>query len=581
MCGRHAAVTPPPLALVAPASTKRSAKDGEKRRLDKLKLSERSISIDPLSEPPGQFSMLEGSGRLPSVSPVDQLSRGGGGDDRDGGASRPTAASFKQHDPQHDLPNGWPLSWLPGTPLPPPDPAAVNASDALGYVRREHVRGVMRRAWNSYRQYAWGADELKPVSNRSHDWLRLGATLVDCLDNLWIMGMKAEFQEAREWVATRLHFTTARSISMFETVIRILGGLLSAYELSRDQIFLDKSVELADKMMYAFEKTRTGLPCTTISLTSTSCTFASWTGQSAILAEFGTIQLEFKYLAHHTGKQKYWDVAQRIMDHMRKVDKPHGLFPVFMSPSSGSWSSQKITLGALGDSFYEYLIKQWLITNKKETYLREMFDSAMLAIARLLVQRSHPGGHVFIADWSGSALMYKMDHLACFAGAMYAVGAQDGGKYDAEYMALAGALGETCFKMYTNTATGLSPEFVQFVHGRDMVTPRTASYNIGRPEAAETWFYMWYYTKDPKWRDMGWKVFEAFEKYAATGSGWTALPDVDNPGRKRDDKMESFVLAETVKYLYLLFDPDYPVPLEKYVFNTEAHPLGRFEPMVS
>jgi hypothetical protein len=96
--------------------------------------------------------------------------------------------------------------------------------------------------------------------------------------------------------------------------------------------------------------------------------------------------------------------------------------------------------------------------------------------------------------------MYKMDHLACFAGAMYAVGAQDGGKYDAEYMALAGALGETCFKMYTNTATGLSPEFVQFVHGRDMVTPRTASYNIGRPEAAETWFYMWYYTKDPKVR---------------------------------------------------------------------------------
>ena len=60
--------------------------------------------------------------------------------------------------------------------------------------------------------------------------------------------------------------------------------------------------------------------------------------------------------------------------------------------------------------------------------------------------------------------------------------------------------------------------------------------------------------------------------HAATGSGWTALPDVDNP-RKHDDKMESFVLAETVKYFYLLFDPDDKVPLDKYVFNTEAHPL--------
>ena len=95
-----------------------------------------------------------------------------------------------------------------------------------------------------------------------------------------------------------------------------------------------------------------------------------------------------------------------------------------------------------------------------------------------------------IADWQGATLTHKMDHLACFAGAMYAVGAQDGGQYDAEYMALAGALSETCYRMYTNTATGLSPEFVQFQPGRDLVTPRTACYNIGRPEAVEAWFYV-------------------------------------------------------------------------------------------
>jgi len=123
-------------------------------------------------------------------------------------------------------------------------------------------------------------------------------------------------------------------------------------------------------------------------------------------------------------------------------------------------------LGALGDSFYEYLIKQWLITNKQEPYLREMFDNAMYAIADLLVQRSSPSGYVYIADWSGSGLTHKMDHLACFAGAMYAVGAQDGGKYDAEYMALAGALSETCYRMYSMTATGLSPEFVQVAPSR-------------------------------------------------------------------------------------------------------------------
>merc|ERR1712083_1140837 len=109
-----------------------------------------------------------------------------------------------------------------------------------------------------------------------------------------------------------------------------------------------------------------------------------------------------------------------------------------------------------------------------------------------------------------------------------------------------------------------------------MQTPRTACFNIGRPEAVETFFVLWYYTRDPKWRDIGWEVFKAFEQHAAMGSGWAALSDVENPKKKRDDKMESFVLAETMKYLFLLFSNDDPIPLEKYVMNTEAHPLERF-----
>jgi len=476
---------------------------------------------------------------------------------------------------------GWPLPWLSKKSRPTISAEARNASDAEARVRVEHVRGVFKRAWNAYRKYAWGADELKPVSNRSHDWLHLGATMIDCLDNLWLFGMHEEFKEAQIWVATRWNVRRANGISMFETVIRILGGLLSAYELSGEAIFLAKAQEVADHMMYAFDmNAKTGLPCTTISFTGSKvCNFPSWTGHSAILAEYGTIQLEFKYLAHHTGHKKYWEVAERPMRLVHRLTKPHGLFPTFINPVSGTWSTQKITFGALADSFYEYLIKQWLITNKKETYLRQMFDDAMFGMAKLLVQKSTPSGLVYIADWTGSSLTHKMDHLACFAAAMLVVGAQDGHKYDGEYMALAEALGDTCYEMYAHTATGLSPEFVQFAAGSDMMTPRSASYNIGRPEAVESFWVLWYYTRDPKWRNMGWEVFKAFERHAATGSGWTALPDVENPKRKRDDKMESFVLAETMKYLFLLFDVEDSVPLEKYVMNTEAHPLGRFESM--
>ena len=162
---------------------------------------------------------------------------------------------------------------------------------------------------------------------------------------------------------------------------------------------------------------------------------------------------------------------------------------------------------------------------------------------------------------------------------MLRIGSQDNGPYDGEYTSLAVALGETCYAMYERTRTGLSPEYVNFVGGKDLVTPRTGCFNIGRPEAVESFWVLWYYTRDPRWRDMGWEVFKAFEKHAATGSGWGSLPDVDNPSRRPDDKMESFVLAETMKYLFLLFSNDDPIPLEKYVMNTEAHPLGRFDPM--
>lgn len=371
-----------------------------------------------------------------------------------------------------------------------------------------------------------------------------GFELAVPLAQLWIFGMREEFREAQAWVATKLHFDRSSGISMFETIIRILGGLLSAFELSREQVFLQKSQELADKMMYAFERSNAGLPCATISLRQPqTCNWPAWAGSAAVLAEFGTIQLEFKYLAHHTGQQKYWDVVERPMRLMQKAPKPHGLYPIFMNPQAGTWTSGKIAFGALGDSFYEYLIKQWLITNKKEPWLRKMYDDAMFHMARVLIQRSQPSGNVYIADWTGSGLQHKMDHLACFTAGMLMIGAQDGHRFAGEYVALAEALTLTCERMYTHTQTGLAPEFVQFMGGRDMTTPKSASYNIGRPEALEAMYYMWYYTRDPKWRDMGWRIFEAFERHAATGSGWTALPDVQNPRRKRDDKMESFVLA--------------------------------------
>jgi len=146
--------------------------------------------------------------------------------------------------------------------------------------------------------------------------------------------------------------------------------LLSAYELSKDEIFLTKADELGQRFLPAFN-TPSGLPFGSINLRSGRANNAAWTGGSCILSEIGTVQLEFKYLAHYTGKQEYAEKALKVFDVLDKATKHKGLYPVYVNPQSGQFSNSHITLGALGDSFYEYLLKYWIFTGKKENQVQK------------------------------------------------------------------------------------------------------------------------------------------------------------------------------------------------------------------
>ena len=130
----------------------------------------------------------------------------------------------------------------------------ISESDSNGMVRRDAVKEAMQHAWNGYKRYAFGFDELKPLSHRGqNNWGGMGVTLVDSLDTLWIMGMKKEFEEGRDWVRDKLSYNNAGSVSVFETTIRELGGLLAAYDLSGDKVFLTKADELGLKLLNAFD----------------------------------------------------------------------------------------------------------------------------------------------------------------------------------------------------------------------------------------------------------------------------------------------------------------------------------------
>lgn len=450
-------------------------------------------------------------------------------------------------------------------------------SDRLGKERREAIKAGMKHAWDGYKKYAWGRDELKPLSNRGNDnWGGIGMTLVDSLDTLWIMGMKDEFDEARRWVESSLTFDNAGTVSVFETTIRQLGGLLAAYDLSKEEVFLKKAEVLGEKLARSFE-TRSGIPTAMVNL-RTGQPSGGWSGNNAILSELGTLQVEFRYLAHHVNSPHYEEVSMKPLKLMASKGGSHGLYPIKVRIDDGGFADSMITFGALGDSFYEYLLKVWIQGGKKEKWLRDMYDRAMDGAINKLLMASSPSGLAFLSDWNGQTNFRKMDHLVCFMPGLLTLGAYTNpegleSKRSQRDIRVAKALMYTCREMYHRMATGISPEYVEFPQDQDMIAASNAPFYILRPETAESLFIMNQLTGDPIYREWAWEIWEAIDKYCRAGSGYGSLRNVNNRNGGVDDRMESFFLAETIKYLYLAQDPDKPVDLMKAVFNTEAHPL--------
>ncbi|XP_038714010.1 mannosyl-oligosaccharide 1,2-alpha-mannosidase MNS1-like [Tripterygium wilfordii] len=447
----------------------------------------------------------------------------------------------------------------------------VVPEDPIDVQRREKVKEAMIHAWSSYEKYAWGQDELQPQSRSGvNSFGGLGATLVDALDTLYIMGLKEQFQRAREWVANSLDFNKDYDASVFETTIRVVGGLLSTYDLSGDKVFLEKARDIADRLLPAWD-TPTGIPFNVINLAHGNARNPSWTGGDSILADSGTEQLEFIALSQRTGDPRYQQKVEKVILELNKTFPADGLLPIYISPYRGSGSYSTITFGAMGDSFYEYLLKVWIQGNQTSAVklYREMWETSMKGLLSL-VRRTTPSSFTYLCERNGDVLTDKMDELACFAPGMLALGSSGYGPADSKkFISLAEELAWTCYNFYQSTPTKLAGENYFFHAGQDMNVG--TSWNILRPETVESLFYLWRFTGNKTYQEWGWNIFQAFEKNSRIESGYVGLKDV-NSGVK-DNMMQSFFLAETLKYLYLLFSPPSVISLDEWVFNTEAHPL--------
>uniref|UniRef100_A0A8C7UXS4 alpha-1,2-Mannosidase n=1 Tax=Oncorhynchus mykiss TaxID=8022 RepID=A0A8C7UXS4_ONCMY len=439
---------------------------------------------------------------------------------------------------------------------------------------------MMTFAWDSYKRYAWGSNELRPVSKQGHssnlfgEYLSPGATIVDALDTLYIMEMFEDFDMATEWVEKNLDFNVNAEVSVFEVNIRFVGGLLSAYYLSGKEVFRRKAIELGEKLLPAF-KTPTGIPWALLNLKSGIGRNWPWaSGGSSILAEYGTLHLEFMHLSKLSGNPAFAEKVMNIRKVLNRLDKPQGLYPNYLNPNSGQWGQHHVSVGGLGDSFYEYLLKAWLMSDKTDEEGKKLYYEALQAIETSLIRKSS-GGLTYIAEWKGGLLEHKMGHLTCFAGGMIALGA-DGAPEDktGHQMEQASEIARTCHESYARTTLKLGPEAFRFDGGVEAIATRqNEKYFILRPEVIETYMYMWRFTHDPKYREWGWEAVQALEKHCRVEGGYSGVRDVYASSPNHDDVQQSFYLAETLKYLYLLFSDDDHLPLEHWVFNTEAHPL--------
>lgn len=467
---------------------------------------------------------------------------------------------------------------------------------------KQEVKDVFLESWASYENDAWGLDEYKPVSSKGKNMgpKPLGWMIVDSLDTLLIMDCKEEFNRAKKWVKDDLTYHFDYNVNVFETTIRMLGGLLSAFHLSGEDVLLDKAADLANGLIGGF-KSKTGIPYSSVNLLNGEGIKNHVDNGASSTAEVATLQLELKYLAKLTGEDLYWKAAEKVMLELDKNQPEDGLVPIYVQPDTGKYQGSLIRLGSRGDSYYEYLLKQYLQTNNEEPIYWKMYKESVAGVKKHMVGKSKPNGLTFIGELEkgvNGPLSPKMDHLVCFYGGLLALGATNGKTlaearklpYWTEDQESDFKLGEeltySCYKMYEDVATGLSPEIVVFntdaLKDEDFHIKPLDRHNLQRPETVESLYYLYKMTGDEKYRKWGYNIFQSFVKYSKveTKSGmvsYSSLNDVTSTAPSFRDNMESFWLAETLKYLYLLFDDDNIIPLDQYVFNTEAHPFPRFE----
>ncbi|KAF4981509.1 hypothetical protein FZEAL_2694 [Fusarium zealandicum] len=519
----------------------------------------------------------------------------------------PSTYDWSKHKLKHPLrvsemarpPRGLPLD-LPKIQYDFTAPELKKRDPATTEQRRNDIKQAFRKTWAAYEQHAWGEDELAPLSLGGRDTFSgWAATIVDNLDTLWMMGMEREFYKAVEFVALLdWDHPTTDGFNVFETTIRHLGGLLSAYELSGESVLLRKAIELGD-LLYATFDNPEHMPPHTIRFHQLKHGKGHPEPRQST-ASLGSMSLEFTRLSQHTGNPCYYnaiDSITRAFERTQNETQVPGIWPLQINARNGfKVEDDTFGLGANGDSLYEYLIKEYVLLQGLEPKYKDMYlHAADAAIKHLAFRPMLPDkddllmlGQVHVLRRSKEVrLNTDVQHLTCFAGGMFALGGRVLGRDD--HVAVGEKLARGCAHAYSVYPHGLMPEIVgvkpcpsrepcdfdQSTTRKPLGFEAKEKSYLLRPEAIESIFVLYRITGNDEFRDIAWNMWTAIRNAAETKDAFAAIEDVTAEEVKQQDYMESFWGAETLKYFYLIFSDEDAINLDEWVFNTEGHPLRR------
>ncbi|PSN68004.1 glycoside hydrolase [Corynespora cassiicola Philippines] len=469
--------------------------------------------------------------------------------------------------------------------------------------KAQSVVDAFRVSWEGYYKYAFPNDELKPVTNSfSNSRNQWGASAVDALSTALVMREKEIVNQILEYIPTINYFETPTEVSLFETTIRYLGGMISGYDflkgplsdLANDPAHVDalltQSENLANALSYAFD-TPSGVPWNILLFDNRTND-----GSNNGLATVGTLVLEWVRLADLSGNQTYAELTEKaesfLLNPSPQSSEPFpGLLGMDIDPLTGKF------LDAFGgwvggaDSFYEYLIKMWVYDPNRYAEYRDRWIIAADSTIEYLTSHPEPRPDItFLSIYNGTNLIFRNQHLGCFNGGNFILGGQVLGVQ--EYIDYGLELVNGCHETYIATATGIGPEV--FSWNTSTIPAEQATFfnksgfyitNAGyqlRPEVIESFYYAYRATGDTKYQDWVWDAFLAVNSTTRVGSGYSSISNVNiEGGGSFTDFQESFWFAEVLKYSYLTFAPDDEWQVSKdgqntWVFNTEAHPFKVF-----